>query len=77
MSYRRRLVLLAAFAVALAVALASVVTYVSVRAQLRDSIDDGLRSLANSVGTAPLPQSGESVPRRLNLDEQQIGRAHV
>jgi hypothetical protein len=46
MSYRRRLMLLAALAVALAVALASVATYVSVRAQLRDSVDDGLRSLS-------------------------------
>jgi hypothetical protein len=71
MSYRRRLMLLAALAVSLAVALASVVTYVSVRAQLRDSVDDGLRSLADSVGTAPLPQTSASSQRRLDLDEQQ------
>ncbi len=76
MSYRRRLVLLAAFAVALAVALASVVTYVSVRAQLRDSVDDGLRSLAARVATAPLPTTGGQ-PRRLNLDEQQRRRSFL
>jgi two-component system sensor histidine kinase MprB len=76
MSYRRRLILLAALAVALAVALASVVTYVSVRAQLRDSVDDGLQSLAARVGTAPLPTTGEQ-PRRLNLDEQQRRRSFL
>ena len=53
----------------LAVALASVVTYVSVRAQLRDSVDDGLRSLASRVNTAPLPSDETSAPRRLNVDE--------
>src|SRR6185503_6498270 len=70
MSYRRRLMLLAAVAVTLAVALASIVTYVSVRAQLRDSVDDGLRSLASRVNTAPLPSDGPTAPRRLNVDEQ-------
>jgi two-component system sensor histidine kinase MprB len=71
MSYRRRLMLLAALAVTLAVALASVVTYVSVRAQLRDSVDDGLRWLASRVATAPLPQTGEATRgRRFELDEQ-------
>ncbi|HET8757782.1 MAG TPA: HAMP domain-containing sensor histidine kinase [Solirubrobacteraceae bacterium] len=62
--------LLAAVAVTLAVALASVVTYVSVRAQLRDSVDDGLRSLAARVNTAPLPPGDEPAPRRQNIDEQ-------
>src|SRR3954464_14444170 len=71
MSYRRRLMLLAALAVSLAVVLASVVTYVSVRAQLRASVDDGLRGLADRVATAPLPQTGELTQRRLNLDEQE------
>src|SRR3954470_3926367 len=70
MSYRRRLMLLAAFAVSLAVVLASVVTYVSVRAQLRTSVDEGLRGLADRVATAPLPQSSEPTQRRLNTDEQ-------
>ena len=67
MSYRRRLMLLAALAVTLAVALASIATYVSVRAQLRDSIDDGLRVLSASVGTAPQPaEPGTSRLRRLD-----------
>ena len=67
MSYRRRLMLLAALAVALAVVLASVATYVSVRAQLRDSVDDGLRSLSASVGTAPEPRES---PTRRQLDPE-------
>jgi two-component system sensor histidine kinase MprB len=69
MSYRRRLMLLAALAVSLAVALASVVTYVSVRAQLRDSVDDGLRSLADNVATAPNPQTGGATRRRPDPDQ--------
>ena len=73
MSYRRRLMLLAAVAVTLAVALASVVTYVSVRAQLRDSVDDGLRSLASRVNTALVP-ADDPAPRRLNIDEQRRRR---
>jgi two-component system sensor histidine kinase MprB len=67
MPYRRRLMLLAALAVTLAVALASVAVYVSVRAQLRDSVDDNLRSLAGSVATQPEPQEGLT-PRRLDPD---------
>ena len=55
MSYRRRLMLLAAVAVSLAVALASVATFLSVRAQLRDSVDDDLRSLNRRVATQPAP----------------------
>jgi len=70
MSYRRRLMLLAALAVSLAVVLASVVTYVSVRAQLRQSVDAGLRALADRVATAPLPPTGPTTQRRLNTDEQ-------
>jgi two-component system sensor histidine kinase MprB len=70
-TYRRRLMLLAALAVTLAVALASVATYVSVRAQLRDSVDDGLRSLSERVATAPEPQ--DSLTRR-RLDPEQERR---
>jgi len=70
-SYRRRLMLLAALAVTLAVALASVATYVSVRAQLRDSVDDGLRSLSERVATAPEPQES---PTRRQLDPEQERR---
>src|SRR5918999_544293 len=71
MSYRRRLMLLAALAVALAVALASAATYVSVRAQLRDSVDDGLRSLSERVATAPEPRVS---PQRRQLDPEQERR---
>jgi two-component system sensor histidine kinase MprB len=68
MSYRRRLMLLAALAVSLAVALASVATYVSVRAQLRGAVDDQLRSLSASVRTEPRPPA-EGSTRRLLDDE--------
>jgi len=69
MSYRRRLTLLAALAVTAAVALASVVTYVSVRAQLRDSVDDGLRALSRGVATAPEPRVQGPVRRQLDPEE--------
>jgi two-component system sensor histidine kinase MprB len=46
MSIRRRLVLLAATAVAVAIALAAVVTFVLVRSQLRGQLDASLRALA-------------------------------
>jgi two-component system sensor histidine kinase MprB len=71
MSYRRRLMLLAALAVTAAVALASIATYVSVRAQLRDSVDDALRALSASVATAPEPQEG---PTRRQIDPEQERR---
>jgi two-component system sensor histidine kinase MprB len=71
MSYRRRLMLLAALAVALAVALASVATYVFVRAALRDSVDDGLRSLSERVATAPEPRDS---PQRRQIDPEQERR---
>jgi two-component system, OmpR family, sensor histidine kinase MprB len=70
MSYRRRLMLLAALAVALAVALASISTYVFVRAQLRDSVDDGLRSLSERVATAPEPQVGTSQRRQIDAEQR-------
>jgi two-component system sensor histidine kinase MprB len=69
-SYRRRLMLLAALAVTLAVALASVATYVSVRAQLRDSVDDGLRSLSERVATAPGPQPPSPTQRRIDPEQE-------
>jgi two-component system, OmpR family, sensor histidine kinase MprB len=70
MSFRRRLMLLAAAAVAFAVALASVTTYLLVRAQLRDTVDDGLRSLSRSVATAPDPAPPNPRRRQLEVDEQ-------
>ncbi len=71
MSYRRRLMLSAALAVALAVAMASIATYVFVRAQLRDSVDDGLRSLSERVATAPEPRDS---PQRRQIDPEQTRR---
>ena len=66
--------LLAALAVTLAIALASVVTYVSVRAQLRDSVDDGLRSLSERVATAPGPRDRPTSGR---LDDEQRRRTFL
>ena len=53
MSFRRRLLLASAAAVAIAVALAAVLAYVVVRGTLRDQIDSSLRGAAESraVGT--------------------------
>ena len=70
MSYRRRLMLMAALAVTLAVALASVATYVSVRAQLRDSVDDQLRDISELVATAPEPQQGTTPRRQLDPGQE-------
>src|SRR3712207_704302 len=62
MSFRRRIVLLAALAVAVAVALASGITYVSGREQLRGSVDDGLRALSEGVLTEPGPRDQSGAP---------------
>jgi two-component system sensor histidine kinase MprB len=51
MSLRKRLALVAAAAVAIAVVLASVVSYVVVRDQLRSSVDDALRAQEVAVQT--------------------------
>jgi two-component system, OmpR family, sensor histidine kinase MprB len=54
MSFRARLALVAAAAVALAVVLASVVVYVVVRDQLRSTVDDSLRERAQEISHRPL-----------------------
>jgi two-component system, OmpR family, sensor histidine kinase MprB len=54
MSFRLRLTLVAAAAVALAVVLASVVVYVVVRGELRDTVDEGLRERAVAISQRPL-----------------------
>jgi two-component system, OmpR family, sensor histidine kinase MprB len=54
MSFRTRLALVAAAAVALAVVLASVVVYVVVRNQLRGTVDEALENRAAEVVGAPL-----------------------
>ena len=54
MSFRLRLTLVAAAAVALAVVLASAVVYVVVRDQLRNEVDDSLRDRAGEISHGPL-----------------------
>jgi two-component system sensor histidine kinase MprB len=54
MSFRARLALVAAAAVALAVVLASVVVYVVVRNQLRGTVDRALRERAAQISGAPI-----------------------
>jgi two-component system sensor histidine kinase MprB len=54
MSFRLRLTLVAAAAVALAVVLASAVVYVVVRDQLRNEVDDSLRDRAGEISRGPL-----------------------
>jgi two-component system sensor histidine kinase MprB len=54
MSFRVRLTLVAAAAVALAVVLASVVVYAVVRDQLRDEVDESLTERARQVSQIPL-----------------------
>jgi two-component system, OmpR family, sensor histidine kinase MprB len=53
MSFRARLTLVAAAAVALAVVAASAVTYVVVRGELRGPVDDGLRATAADLAHLP------------------------
>ncbi|WP_320671158.1 HAMP domain-containing sensor histidine kinase [Patulibacter defluvii] len=61
MSLRRRLVLLTAGAVSLAIVLASVVTYAVVRGNLRDQVDTALKQLAPQVTVAPaLPATADA-----------------
>jgi two-component system, OmpR family, sensor histidine kinase MprB len=54
MSFRTRLALVAAAAVALAVVLASVTTYVVVRDQLRGTVDDALQERADQISRRPI-----------------------
>ena len=53
MSFRARLTLVAAAAVALAVVIASAVIYVVVRGELRGPVDDGLRATATDLARLP------------------------
>ena len=53
MSFRARLTLVAAAAVALAVVIASAVIYVVVRGELRGPVDDGLRATAADLARLP------------------------
>lgn len=62
MSFRARLTLSVAAAVALAVVLASAATYVLVRNQLRGTVDDGLRERAAEIAQEPLDRVFFSSP---------------
>jgi two-component system, OmpR family, sensor histidine kinase MprB len=54
MTFRTRLILLAALAVAITVVVASAITYVVVRGQLRGEVDDALRGRADTLTHIPL-----------------------
>jgi two-component system, OmpR family, sensor histidine kinase MprB len=60
MSFRRRLVIISAGAVAVAVVLASGVVYTVVRAELRGRVDSELRSQAGDVFTVVAPAPGKA-----------------
>lgn len=66
MSFRRRLALVSAAAVAVAVVLASAIVYFVVRAELRDQVDSGLEELAGGASVtaipAPPPGNGKAGP---------------
>jgi two-component system, OmpR family, sensor histidine kinase MprB len=62
MSFRVRLTLVAATAVALAVALASAVVYVVVRDQLRGQVDDSLRDRAVQIQSIPYGRGFPDLP---------------
>jgi two-component system sensor histidine kinase MprB len=70
MTFRRRIVLLAAAAVAVAIALAVTITYIIVRHDLRASVDDALRMTRPEVVmlSKQLPPGAEAPP--LRADEQ-------
>jgi two-component system sensor histidine kinase MprB len=60
MTFRRRIVLLSAAAVAAAIALAAIVTYVVVRQNLRDGVDASLRELRPKVVFVSRREAGQS-----------------
>lgn len=62
MSFRARLTLVAAAAVALAVLAASLVVYFVVRDQLRSTVDDSLRATAVELASSPLHDFRHFVP---------------
>jgi two-component system, OmpR family, sensor histidine kinase MprB len=62
MTFRRRIVVLAAGAVAAAIALAAVVTYVVVRQNLRDGVDASLRDLRPKVAFVSRVEKAKGVP---------------
>jgi two-component system sensor histidine kinase MprB len=79
MSFRRRLTLLTAGAVALAIALASIVTYVLVRNELRDQLDETLidRGRAATVGPRGDLRGGPGGGQALRLPPGRPGGPEV
>ncbi|MFN2470418.1 MAG: sensor histidine kinase [Gaiellaceae bacterium] len=67
MSFRARLAVVAAAAVALAVMLASAVVFVVVRGELRDQVDESLRDAARELSHAPLAEI-QTLDGMLRLD---------
>jgi two-component system, OmpR family, sensor histidine kinase MprB len=70
MTFRRRIVLLAAAAVALAIALAVTITYIIVRHDLRDSVDRALRITQPEVVMLSKERAPESMGPPRSDDEQ-------
>ncbi|MFL5869809.1 MAG: ATP-binding protein [Solirubrobacterales bacterium] len=75
MSFRRRVVLLSGLAVALAVAAVSIVTYVLVRGELRDRVDEELRHDVTETFATPI--LGSSKASRLQAGAPGADRGHV
>ena len=72
MTFRRRLIALSAAAVATAVVLGSVATYVIVRADLRSGVDHQLRQLGAVVLTAASAPSAANDSSSLNARLRQV-----
>jgi two-component system, OmpR family, sensor histidine kinase MprB len=68
MTFRARITLVAAAAVALAVVAASAVVYVVVRDQLLGSVDDGLRETAGQIAQSPPRELGRFTAPRPDPD---------
>jgi two-component system sensor histidine kinase MprB len=74
-SFRRRVVALAGIAVAVAVAAVSVITYVLVRHDLRERVDDELRHDVEETFAAPVFGTGKVPPLKIIRQGSELGRA--
>ena len=75
MSFRRRVVLLSGLAVAIAVVAVSIVTYVLVRGELRDRVDEELKHDVTETFATPIFGSGKA--SRLRGGAPGADRGHV
>jgi two-component system, OmpR family, sensor histidine kinase MprB len=75
MSFRWRLILLSAASVAAAIAIASVIVYLVVSAQLHDRIDDELRRDANVTFELPILRGGTITPLEIGGSQRAGGTA--